>query len=53
MDDTPRLTRIDPELAALIDEIADRERRSFAGQVNYLLRLALDPDGGRDGLVQG
>lgn len=37
----PRSTNVDRDLCEAIQELADRERRSFMGQVNYLLRLAL------------
>ena len=40
----PRSTLIDSELCDAIQTLAESARRSFAGQVNYLLRLALKPD---------
>lgn len=37
----PRFTFIDSDITETITELAKSERRSFAGQVNYLLRLVL------------
>ena len=43
------LLRIDPELWAEIERIAQAELRSVNGQVEYLLREALDKRGVRVG----
>lgn len=36
-----RPTSIDADIRTAIEQLAESERRSFAGQVNYLLRWAL------------
>lgn len=37
----PRSTNIDPDICEAIQALADEARRSFCGQVNYLLQMAL------------
>lgn len=43
-----RSTLIDTELCDAIQKLAETARRSFCGQVNYLLRLALQQTNEQD-----